>query len=489
MTRRVLLYQPHFVPPSAQRTRDYLSTTPLSLLALGGPLREAGYDVRIIDAKHAPDAERQIEAEIGSAAALGITCLTGYSVFDGLRIAAAAKRIAPRVPVIWGGWHPTFAPEQAAADPHVDAVVRGQGERAFVELLDALGRRASPRDVRGITFRDSDGRIVSTPDRAAEDVNAFPPPAYDLIDAERYIRVGPGPVRHANAIWSRGCPYLCDFCLDSRSKWSGLSLERIAQDLDFWVRQHRVNHLRLYDGNFFLGRARLESICRMMLDRFDGDFQWVATGVAHRMSEMGGELLTLIRRAGCHQVAIGAESGSDELLAQITNKTTVEQTVEAVRRLTAHGINQYLFFMVGFPEEPDEALAATLDLVCRLKRINPDVELFINFCVPLPGSKMFTKAVELGLLDAPRTFADWAAFDYLQPNLPHITADYDAVVRRFMSYLGMAYPHRGSLLSRRPFVPLRRLARFRVERRFFGLPIEASLQNAAQSVRLALSAH
>lgn len=486
--RTVLLYQPHFVHPQGQASSDYMSVAPHSLLALGKPLQNAGYDVRIIDAKH-DDVDRSISESIANATALGITCLTGYGVYDGLRVSAMAKRIAPHVPVIWGGWHPTFAAEQAASDQLVDVVIRGQGEQSFVEVLEARREKRSLADIRGISFREG-AKVISTPDRLAVDINELPPPAYDLIDAERYIRKGRGGVRHANTIWSRGCPYMCDFCLDSKQKWFGLSLDRVRQDLDFWVREHRVNHLRLYDGNFFLGRARLEAICKMMIESdLDGRYEWVATGVAHRMAQLDGDLLKLIRRAGCHQVAIGAESGSDELLAQITNKTTVEQTIEAVRRLTAHGINQYLFFMVGFPEEPENALEATLDLVCKLKVINPYVELFINFCVPLPGSGMFMKAVERGLYNAPRTFADWAELDYMRPNLSHISRTYEQTVKRFMTYLGVAYPPRGSHFQSALFAPLRNAAKWRVERRFFKMPLEATLLDGLYALRGQRAAH
>lgn len=85
------------------------------------------------------------------------------------------------------------------------------------------------------------------------------------------------------------------------------------------------------------------------------------------------ELLAHLKQAELTQVAIGAESGSDELLSRITNKTTVETALEAVRRLTRHVINQHLFVMVGYPNEPDDALDLTLDFVLKLKEINLDV--------------------------------------------------------------------------------------------------------------------
>jgi radical SAM superfamily enzyme YgiQ (UPF0313 family) len=86
---------------------------------------------------------------------------------------------------------------------------------------------------------------------------------------------------------------------------------------------------------------------------------------------------------------------------RITNKTTVETTLEAVRRLTRHGIDQYLFFMVGYPGESYDALDRALDLVVQLKKINPNVTLHLNFATPLPGSDVFRIAVEHRLLEPP----------------------------------------------------------------------------------------
>jgi radical SAM superfamily enzyme YgiQ (UPF0313 family) len=491
---RVILYMPHYVSPEWAKSADYMATPPLPYLALGRPLRDAGYDVQIVDAKWEPDHRRQLPELLKDAVCLGVSGMTGYSVKDGLEVSGLAKQARPELPVVWGGWHTSFAARQAVADPRIDVVVKGQAEHSFVEALDALREGRSLRDVRGIAFRDGQ-TVVETPDRMPLDVNDLPPFAYELVEVERYIRRGPGTVRHANAIFSRGCPYHCDFCLDSRKKWFGLSLPRLEAELGFWVLQHGVNSLRFYDGNFFLGRDRLLEIARLITGGdLRGRFTWTATGVASRLVQLDGEVLDALRQAGCHQVAIGAETGSDELLKEITNKTTVEQTTEAVRRLTRHGINQYLFFMVGYPDEPEGTLEATLALVARLKAINPQLELQMNFCVPLPGSRMFEKAVQKGLFPEPRTFADWGEMDVAHANLPHITRSYEETVRRFLQYLLLAYPnryHRDSALARLlrsplgrlGYAPLRRAALWRVERQAFSFPVEARLYRTLQSLR------
>jgi radical SAM superfamily enzyme YgiQ (UPF0313 family) len=146
----------------------------------------------------------------------------------------------------------------------------------------------------------------------------------------------------------------------------------MIDDLEFWV-GHGANRVLFFDGNFFLGRARLIEFCAALLARdLPSRMRWIATAVGRRVAKMDDELLMRLKRAGLMKVALGAESGSDELLTRITNKTTVETTLEAVRRLTRHGINQHLFFMIGYPDEPVDALESTLDFVLSLKKINPE---------------------------------------------------------------------------------------------------------------------
>src|SRR5207245_11402525 len=131
----------------------------------------------------------------------------------------------------------------------------GMVDRSFVEVLQALEANRSLHEIAGLHFRDGD-RIAATPDRLPEDINQFPPPAYDLIETSRYVQHVRAGVRLANTIFSRGCPYACDFCLDSRNKWLGLTIDRMIADIEFWIARG-ANHIRFYDGNFFLVNPRL----------------------------------------------------------------------------------------------------------------------------------------------------------------------------------------------------------------------------------------
>ena len=481
--KAVLLYSPHYVAPALRSGRQYLAMPPFSLLALAGPLRDAGYDVRILDAKWDANWRDHVRSAAGDLVCAGVTSLTGPAVSDGLEFASFVKQIRPDIPVIWGGWHATFAARQAIQDPRVDAVVHGIGERTMVELVRAIENGDSLRKVRGISFREGSG-VVTTGERPTEDINHFPPPAYELIDPKRYVMQGERMLRKAATIFSRGCPYACDFCLDSRSRWLGLSVDRMLADMEFWCSQG-ANHIQFYDGNFFLARARLVEFCNALLARdLPSRIHWTATAVGRRIAGMDDELLGLLRRAGLEQVAIGAESGSDELLSRITNKTNVESTLEAVRRLTRHGINQYLFFMIGYPDEPADALERTLEFIVKLKGINPALELCLNYTTPLPGSEVFRIAVERGLVAPPRTFEDWARFDYVKPNLQGIPAEYTRHVRLFERFLNLAYPLKDRM---QPPALLRKIARWRIANQNYAFPVELAALSASRFVRQAIA--
>lgn len=139
--KTVLLYSPHFVVPGNRFDPQYLAIPPLSHLALAGPLRDAGYDVQIVDAKWDLDWQSRLRDVVDNLLCVGVTSLTGPSVSDGLKFAAFVRQLRSDLPIVWGGWHVSFAARQAIEDPHVDIVVSGMGERTFVDVVRAIETR------------------------------------------------------------------------------------------------------------------------------------------------------------------------------------------------------------------------------------------------------------------------------------------------------------------------------------------------------------
>ena len=116
------------------------ATAPLGILAVSTPLLRAGYRVCIIDSTITPNYQKRVLAELEDAACLAVSLVTGPMIKETVQIARAAKRLYPEKPVILGGWHPSLLPDQTLAADYVDVVVKGQGEEALLEIMQASKR-------------------------------------------------------------------------------------------------------------------------------------------------------------------------------------------------------------------------------------------------------------------------------------------------------------------------------------------------------------
>ncbi len=203
--RKVIL----FLPPYAGK----ILGPPLGLLSLAGSLRAAGYQPCVIDGAINRDYRRIVSDEIADSVCFGISLLTGPMIRDAIEIASMVRRLRPELPIVFGGWHPSLLSGQTLLEPFVDIVVRHQGEKTLVEILDRLESGASLDLVEGCWFKRN-GRIIQNCDRPATLLSDLPAPAYDLIDFDAYERAADGERRLPYAT-SIGCPYACSYCTDT----------------------------------------------------------------------------------------------------------------------------------------------------------------------------------------------------------------------------------------------------------------------------------
>src|SRR5664280_2963262 len=174
--------------PGRHRAPD--PQVPLQLLHVASALQRAGYRPRIFDMRLADFHGLRI----GDPVFVGITAMSGPQIRYGLEFARRVRAAKPAVPIVWGGVHPTLLPEQTAADPHVDVVVRGEAETVVGPLADALAAGAPLDSIRGLTFK-TDGAITSTPDADLVDLDTIPIELpYDLLDVQRYPTLQAGRV-------------------------------------------------------------------------------------------------------------------------------------------------------------------------------------------------------------------------------------------------------------------------------------------------------
>jgi radical SAM superfamily enzyme YgiQ (UPF0313 family) len=467
MTNRVLLFN----PPSE------FYAMPLGLMAVGSALDPARWSAEIFDARIDPGAGNRLLERAADAEAVGITVFSGKPIGPALDLSRAIKQRHPLLPVIWGGWHPSILPEQCVADEAVDAVVIGQGEATFRDLLEAIDDRSGWIEIPGLCVSGAGGPARSAP-RPLTDMNTLAPTDYGLIDVERYFRHKR--TRQLDYSSSRGCPYKCTFCADPviyNSRWTSLSAERTASELRALHRQHAFDEVFFLDDDLFASLKRIRALVEE-LRRPPVRFGWKGTARADEICRLPAAFLDGLRESGCRRINIGAESGSQRILDRIRKQYRVGEIVEAAHRLAAARIGASYSFIVGFPGETEEDLAATFDVLKQVRAVSHDLEATLYFYAPYPGTELVGELEARGVALPGRT-EDWVDFTIDSAWLAG-PGDLERRVRDLNFYFRHGYAKKSPNLVR---ALVRFLARVRCDHDWYRWPVEPAAARFASGLR------
>lgn len=372
---------------------------PLGLLYVAGAAREAGHRVHVLDGD--PDVETDLVDRVVAFRpdVVGLSFLT-MTWAKAQRVAAALRARLPGVPLMVGGPHATAEPEATLAGLGADVVVRGEGERTAVEVLDRMAR--------GAPLDGTPGTVTAAgraPDRAPiTDLDALPLPARDLLDFERYLAApglirGRASARHASVMAGRGCRYRCTFCASHLQLGRDLrmrSVDDVLAELDHLVAEYRIRGVYWVDDIFTGDKAWVRELCAALTAR-PYRLEW---GCQSRVESVDPDLLTRMRAAGCVQVDFGVESGSKRVLRRMKKGTTWKRVVEAFDAAHAAGLRTGASFILGNPDEEADDLEDTLALA---RRIDSDWTVFF-FSTPYPGTELWQEMKEEGRTGA---FPEW----------------------------------------------------------------------------------
>jgi radical SAM superfamily enzyme YgiQ (UPF0313 family) len=456
----VVLYNP----------RAVFFTMPLALLAIGSELDPERYEVIIVDGRLEPDPERVLLSRLEGALCLGVTVLTGAPISDALRISRIAKRARPDLPVVWGGWHPSMFDRECLAEPSVDVTVRGQGEETFSEIVQRLEAGRTLEGCAGCTVRLADGTICENPPRPLLSVDRFRAHDYGLIPVERYFSLKGK--RQLDYISSQGCAFRCAFCSDPfvyGRKWVGLEPTRMALRLkELWDR-YRFTDVNFQDETFFTRARRVQALADHIIEA-GMKITWAATMRADQGVRLPEQVWARCKQSGLRRLLVGVESGSNEMLKRIRKDIRIEQVFHTAERMLNYGIAGHFPFIVGFPDESDESVQATLDCAKRLRSLSPDFLTPIYYFKPYPGSELVIEAVAKGFR-LPDTLDSWSTFDYVAglPG-PWVSPEKYRLIERFKFFHELAWKR-----ASRGVRTLQQLARYRCRRDEYRWPVEMLL--------------
>lgn len=371
---RILLINPPHPAIGSRIPREHLP--PLGLLAVGGPLLDAGHAVKLLDAEFGPMSLPQIAAR---------TCdfepdavLVGHSGStsghpSAVAIMRAVRRVLPATRIIYGGVFPTYHWAQIMEqEVEIDFIVRGEGEDTIVRLITALEEHRPLQEVAGIVFRSDPetdalqrigvttdaGRIVATPPAPVIrdlDANRI---GWELIDHSRYTYYGKR--RAVVAQFSRGCPHRCSYCGQHNfwRAWRHRDPVKFAAELARLHREQGVELINLADENPTASRPAWKAFLEALIAE---NVPLILIGTT-RASDIvrDADILHLYKKAGVARFLLGLESTDDATLQAIHKGSTKAIDREAIQLMRKHGIISMAAWVAGFVQEKDSDYWRTL---------------------------------------------------------------------------------------------------------------------------------
>jgi anaerobic magnesium-protoporphyrin IX monomethyl ester cyclase len=418
---------------------------PLALLAVSALPHSKGYPVTIVTQDVDDDPEAQILEACADAVVFGVTSLTGTMIAKGLEMCAKVRERYPDLTIVWGGTHPSIAPEQTCQHPLVDVVVAGQGEATFMELVETLEAGDPLDDVKGLYF-ERDGAVVSTGLRPTIDIDTLPSMPFDLLDMERYIML------HSSAMHARlrgkravtyyssyGCPFSCSFCSEpktSNRRWYAKSPEKVISELETLVNDFGVEVVVFEDPIYFIDVKRVRRISEMMLER-GLKLVWSATSRLEAIKKIDAETWDILERSGFMQVFIGIESASPTVLKAVGKKYTADDIVEVAKILDDHDVILTGSFIQGIPVKTTDR---TLEEICRedmklasetflrIYEVNPKATIYVVMYTPYPGSAAYQLSLDNGVVP-PESLDGWQHFIHANNQTPWLLREQEVFVR------------------------------------------------------------
>jgi radical SAM superfamily enzyme YgiQ (UPF0313 family) len=439
MPGKVVLFFPSYYSDEA--------APPLALIHLAAPLVDRGYDVRIVDSAVTRDCVGTVLRETEDALCLGISMVTGPMITQGVEVAKAARAARPELPIVAGGWHASILPEQTLRAPFLDAVVKGQGELTFLEIVERYAK--AERDLAGVagSLYKKDGQVVWNADRGYTDSNALPRRPFELVPFEPYATKCEG-TRWILYCTSHGCPWDCSYCSNASvygRNWKPLLPETAVAEMAELTRRHRLDVVDIIDDNYLVRRDRAIEIAERLIREELAVAYYIQTRTDQIDRLSDAELQTLAK-SGLRRIFFGLESGSVKVMRSVNKRLDLETAYRTAERCRVVGIRPSFNLIFGLPAEEEEDLRDTIAVVDRIGKANPEADFFTNIFSPYPGSPIWPQAIAAGVRE-PQSLEEWAAFHPKVQLLPWLQGKKHARIQRIRDYIRLGYSARQMVIQ------------------------------------------
>jgi len=373
---------------------------PIGLDYIADALREAGFDVELLDLCLAEDPEAELSQHLGRHRPdlIGLSfrnvddCFwpSGQSFLPTLRKDVAALRKLTDAPIVLGGVGYSIFPRQIVENTGADFGIHGDGEQALAVLLSELRGRQRWDRVPGLVYPHN-GNWQTNPPAWPREISL--PTRRESGDNTTYFRRG----GQIGVETKRGCHRQCIYCADPLAKGKSVRLRdpaEVADEVASLLAQG-VDVLHLCDAEFNLPASHAMELCDELIRRgLGGRVRWYAYLAVLPFSE---DLARNMGRAGCVGINFTSDSAHSSMLATYGHTHRREDLARAVWLCRDHGIAVMLDMLLGGPGETPETLAET---IAAFKRIDPDCAGAALGIRVYPGTAMASRVLAEGPSEA-----------------------------------------------------------------------------------------
>lgn len=285
-------------------------------------------------------------------------------------------------------------------------ILLGEAEQTLTELVTALEEgRDDMIAIPGLAYKQQDAVIKTVRRNVIRELDTLPFPAWDLVDLAPYRRSW---LKHKgyfslNMATTRGCPFKCNWCAKPiyGNRYNCRSPRNVVEELKMLKQQYGFDHIWFSDDIFGLKPGWVHEFADLVVEE-KLEFKFKIQARADLLLQE--DYIRDLARAGCQNIWMGAESGSQKILDAMDKGTRVEQIYEASRLLKKNGIHPSFFIQFGYPGETKEDILKTIRMINELL----PYEIGISVSYPLPGT-VFHEKVKAELHEK----ANWTDSDEL----------------------------------------------------------------------------
>lgn len=436
-------------PPNNIKKENNFSN---GLFSLASILKRQGYYVRIIDFDYLfsnkiirSSKVESIRLEIMSQYILDenpdiVDFYTmSNSYYQTIKLSKIIKEKRKEIKVLFGGPQATLSFEETLKNfPWIDGIGMGEGEKTITPIINALLKNKELTDEKGVAYLKN-GLVIKNGIELIENLDELQDYDYSLLEGNIKEKI--------SLDVGRGCPFGCKYC-STKTFWKRnfrlKSSERIIREITYIKNNFNVDYFNFEHDLFTANRSKVIDFCNKII-KSNLNIKWTCSS---RVDTLDEEMIDIMYKAGCRGMFLGIETGSPRMQKIINKNLRLNEVKNIANKLKKNGIMVVTSFIYGFPEETEDDLEKTLNLIYDLIKIDIDIIQLHLFAV-FPGTDYMNELKDYLYLS--NNFSDAAFTDHISNEEKKIIEcnkeifsqymDFNIGIRRDFKYLDI-YAHK-----------------------------------------------